>query len=203
MRLEALAALFGHDEFLEGLDLPRSPAFSGWLVAERRRLRAAHAAVLEHWVQALPADSDAALAALERWLALAPFDRRAHEGLLERLAERNRLREGDEHLASAARQHEAEGQDWTHLAIAWRAAKARHAGVKISGCTVHFVDAGLDSGPIVLQRTVPVEDGDDEDALARRILAEEHRAYPRALARLLEERWVLEGRRLRFLPDRS
>ncbi len=132
-RLESLAALFGHDEFLEGLDLPRSPAFSSWLVAERRRLRAAHAAVLEHWVQVLPANSDVALQALERWLALAPFDRRAHEGLLERLALRNRLREGDEHLAAAARQHEAEGQDWAHLTFAWRAAKARHAGVKISG----------------------------------------------------------------------
>lgn len=142
-RLESLAALFGHDEFLEGLDLPRSPAFSNWLVAERRRLRAAHAAVLEHWVQALPADSDAALAALERWLALAPFDRRAHDGLLERLALRNRLREGDEHLAAAARQHDAEGQDWAHLAFAWRAAKARHAGVKISGSALVIETAAV------------------------------------------------------------
>jgi phosphoribosylglycinamide formyltransferase-1 len=81
--------------------------------------------------------------------------------------------------------------------------QALQAGVKVSGCTVHLVDSGLDSGPIVLQRTVRVEESDDEEALSLRILAEEHKAYPRALARLLEERWVLEGRRLRFLPVRS
>jgi phosphoribosylglycinamide formyltransferase-1 len=76
--------------------------------------------------------------------------------------------------------------------------QALAAGVKVSGCTVHFVDAGLDSGPIVLQRAVPVEEGDDEDALSRRILVEEHRAYPQALRRLLTESWRLDGRRLRF-----
>ena len=73
------------------------------------------------------------------------------------------------------------------------------AGVKISGCTVHLVDGGLDSGPIVLQRPVPVEDDDDEEALSQRILVEEHLAYPRALRRLLAERWIVDGRRLRFL----
>ena len=125
-RLEALAALFTGDEFLEGLDLPRSPEFSGWLVAERRRLRATHAAVLEHWVRALPADSAAALPVLERWLAIAPFDRQAHERLFETMAARGRLREGDEHLAAAARRYEAEGQDWAPIGHAWRAAKLRH-----------------------------------------------------------------------------
>ncbi len=119
-RLQALDGLFGRHEFLEGLDLPRSPAFTGWLVAERRRLRAAHAAVLEHWVRALP------LAALERWLAIAPFDRRAHEQLLEALASQGRLREAEEHLAATARQYEAEGQDWAPIGHAWRAAKSRH-----------------------------------------------------------------------------
>lgn len=74
------------------------------------------------------------------------------------------------------------------------------AGVKVSGCTVHLVDGGLDSGPIVLQRTVPVDDDDDPESLARRILVEEHRAYPEALRRLLTERWILDGRRLRFIP---
>jgi DNA-binding SARP family transcriptional activator/TolB-like protein len=135
-RLEALAALFGNHDFLEGLDLPRSPAFTGWLVAERRRLRAAHAAVLEHWVQALPVDSDTALAALERWLAISPFDRRAHERLLEALALRGRLREGEEHLAATARQYEAEGQDWAPIGHAWRAAKSRHAGGLAVGTTL-------------------------------------------------------------------
>jgi phosphoribosylglycinamide formyltransferase 1 len=71
-------------------------------------------------------------------------------------------------------------------------------GVKVSGCTVHFVDDGLDQGPIVVQRSVPVRDDDDEATLAARILVEEHRAYPEALRRLLSERWRVEGRRVRF-----
>ena len=71
-------------------------------------------------------------------------------------------------------------------------------GVRVSGCTVHFVDEGLDSGPIVMQRTVPVLDEDDEEALAARILVEEHQAYPEALRRLLTEDWSVDGRRVRF-----
>lgn len=77
--------------------------------------------------------------------------------------------------------------------------QALAAGVRVSGCTVHLVDSGLDSGPIVVQRTVPVEDGDDEKALAARILVEEHRAYVQALRRLLTERWQVDGRRLKFV----
>jgi phosphoribosylglycinamide formyltransferase-1 len=71
-------------------------------------------------------------------------------------------------------------------------------GVRVSGCTVHLVDEGLDSGPIVVQRSVPVLDGDTSDSLAARILTEEHRAYVAALERLLTEEWVVEGRRLLF-----
>jgi len=71
-------------------------------------------------------------------------------------------------------------------------------GVKVSGCTVHLVDEGLDSGPIVVQRTVPVLDGDDPATLSARILEQEHRAYPQALRRLLSERWEVRGRRLLF-----
>jgi len=71
-------------------------------------------------------------------------------------------------------------------------------GVKVSGCTVHLVDEGLDSGPIVLQRTVPVADDDTAETLAARILVEEHRAYPEALRRLLTEPWEVVGRRLVF-----
>ena len=78
--------------------------------------------------------------------------------------------------------------------------QALAAGVRISGCTVHLVDAGLDSGPIVVQRAVPVEDDDDEAALAARILVEEHLAYAQALRRLLTERWEMDGKRLCFLP---
>jgi phosphoribosylglycinamide formyltransferase-1 len=71
-------------------------------------------------------------------------------------------------------------------------------GVKISGCTVHLVDEGLDSGPIVVQRAVPVLDGDTPRTLAARILEQEHQAYPEALRRLLTEPWRIEGRRLIF-----
>jgi phosphoribosylglycinamide formyltransferase-1 len=77
-------------------------------------------------------------------------------------------------------------------------AQAIAHGVKVSGCTVHLVDEGLDSGPIVVQRTVSVEDGDTPGTLAARILEQEHRAYPEALRRLLTEPWRIEGRRLLF-----
>jgi phosphoribosylglycinamide formyltransferase-1 len=72
-------------------------------------------------------------------------------------------------------------------------------GVKLAGCTVHLVDEGLDSGPIVLQRAVAVRDDDTAEALAARILAEEHLAYPEAMRRLLAEPWEIRGRRLVFL----
>jgi phosphoribosylglycinamide formyltransferase-1 len=68
-------------------------------------------------------------------------------------------------------------------------------GVKISGVTVHLVDAGLDAGPIVLQRSVPVHDDDTPDALAARILVEEHRIYPEAVQLVLDGGWRVEGRR--------
>jgi phosphoribosylglycinamide formyltransferase 1 len=71
-------------------------------------------------------------------------------------------------------------------------------GVKVSGATVHLVDDGLDSGPIVMQEAVPVMDGDDVAALSARILAAEHRIYPRAVAALLGGRYRIEGRRVLF-----
>lgn len=73
-------------------------------------------------------------------------------------------------------------------------------GVRVSGCTVHFVDAGLDSGPIVGQRSIPVRSGDDAASLAARILREEHQLYAEALRRLLVEEWRIEGRRVLFGP---
>ncbi|PZA08853.1 phosphoribosylglycinamide formyltransferase [Meiothermus sp. PNK-Is4] len=63
--------------------------------------------------------------------------------------------------------------------------QALEAGVQESGCTVHFVDTGMDTGPIVLQRRVPVFPDDTEETLSARILAEEHRAYPEAVWRVL------------------
>lgn len=79
--------------------------------------------------------------------------------------------------------------------------QALEHGVKVSGCTVHLVDDGLDSGPIVVQRTLPVLDGDTPETLAARILEQEHQAYPEALRRLLTEPWRLAGRRLVFGPE--
>lgn len=66
--------------------------------------------------------------------------------------------------------------------------RALEAGVRVHGCTVHFVTPELDHGPIVIQAAVPVLDGDDESALASRVLAQEHVIYPLAI------RWFVEGR---------
>lgn len=74
--------------------------------------------------------------------------------------------------------------------------QALQHGVKISGCTVHFVDKGLDSGPIVMQAAVPVYDDDTEESLAERILREEHRIYPKAVAFVLQGSLRFEGRRV-------
>ncbi|MDR3455136.1 MAG: phosphoribosylglycinamide formyltransferase [Rhodoferax sp.] len=68
-------------------------------------------------------------------------------------------------------------------------------GVKVAGCTVHFVDEHLDHGAIILQRTVPVLDSDDAHALAERILVEEHRAYSEAIARVASGEYEIRGRR--------
>lgn len=68
-------------------------------------------------------------------------------------------------------------------------------GVKVSGVTVHLVNAELDAGPIVLQAAVPVKPGDTPETLAARILIEEHRTYPEAIGILLDGRWTIEGRR--------
>jgi phosphoribosylglycinamide formyltransferase 1 len=78
------------------------------------------------------------------------------------------------------------------------AGQALAHGVRIAGCTVHLVDEGLDSGPIVVQRAVAVADDDTHDTLAARILQQEHLAYPEALRRLLTEPWEIQGRRLLF-----
>jgi phosphoribosylglycinamide formyltransferase 1 len=74
-------------------------------------------------------------------------------------------------------------------------AQALEHGVKWTGCTVHFVDETLDGGPIVLQQPVPVHDDDTAETLAARILTEEHRLYPEAVALVLGGGWRLAGRR--------
>jgi phosphoribosylglycinamide formyltransferase-1 len=74
--------------------------------------------------------------------------------------------------------------------------QALASGVKFSGCTVHFVRAAVDSGPIIAQAAVPVEDGDDEDLLAARILTAEHRLYPLAVRLFAEGRLRIDGNRV-------
>lgn len=76
-------------------------------------------------------------------------------------------------------------------------------GVRVSGCTVHFVDDGLDSGPIIAQRAVPVLPDDTEDDLAERILVQEHDLFSRCVKAVTEHPWKIEGRRVIFTehPD--
>jgi phosphoribosylglycinamide formyltransferase 1 len=69
-------------------------------------------------------------------------------------------------------------------------------GVKISGCTVHFVDENLDSGPILVQAAVPVQDDDTAETLSARILKEEHRIYSEAIRIVLSQNFRIEGRRV-------
>ena len=69
-------------------------------------------------------------------------------------------------------------------------------GVKVSGCTVHFVDEGMDSGPIILQKAVEVKDDDTEESLAERILQEEHQIYPQAIQLFSQSRLIIKGRRV-------
>ena len=78
--------------------------------------------------------------------------------------------------------------------------KALEYGARFSGCTVHFVDGGVDTGPIIIQAVVPVLDDDTEESLAARILVQEHRIYPRAIQLFAENRLRLEGRRVVIDP---
>jgi len=80
--------------------------------------------------------------------------------------------------------------------------KAWEYGVKISGCTVHFVDEGIDTGPIILQKAVPVLEDDTPETLAERILKEEHKIYSEAIQLFAEGRLKVEGRRVLILPKK-
>ncbi|MEO0262559.1 MAG: phosphoribosylglycinamide formyltransferase [candidate division WOR-3 bacterium] len=75
-------------------------------------------------------------------------------------------------------------------------------GVKVSGCTVHFVDEGVDTGPIIIQRCVPVLEDDTAETLAERILKEEHKIYSEAIQLFAEGRLIIEGRRVKLLPKK-
>lgn len=81
--------------------------------------------------------------------------------------------------------------------------QALEYGVKVSGCTVHFVDEGTDSGPVILQRAVPVLDDDDPGTLAERILSEEHIALPEAVSLFCQDRLRILGRTVIRLEGKS
>lgn len=80
--------------------------------------------------------------------------------------------------------------------------QAVECGAKVSGCTVHFVDEGVDSGPIILQKAVEVKDDDTEESLAERILKEEHQIYPRAIQLFCQGRLIVKGKKV-FTKKRS
>lgn len=76
--------------------------------------------------------------------------------------------------------------------------KAIEYGVKYSGCTVHFVDEGTDTGPIIMQKIVPVYDNDSPETLQKRVLEEEHKALPEVLKLICEDKIKIEGRRVKI-----
>ncbi len=76
-------------------------------------------------------------------------------------------------------------------------------GVKFSGCTVHFVDEGMDTGPIIIQAVVPVLDNDTEDSLSERILKQEHKIYSRAINLYAEGRLKIDGRRVLVIGGKT
>jgi DNA-binding SARP family transcriptional activator/TolB-like protein len=147
-RLRALAVLFVGD-FLDGLEIDRSPYFHGWLIAQRRRFRACRTAVLEHLVRRLPAECEEVFEYLDQWLELAPFDCRVHASLLTALARRGRIGEGEEHLAATARLFEAEGLDWTPVREAWRAARGGQANrARSRQAAIVSLEPPLTPGPV-------------------------------------------------------
>ena len=134
-RLRSLSLLFNGD-FLEGFEIDRSPAFNGWLTAERRRFRSLHAALLEHLVGGVA--DEQAFEYLDRWLQLAPFDRRVHERVLGSLVRCGRLREAEEHFAATTQAFEHEGLDVGPIRDAWRSARSQPGAVQ----NVSSVDGG-------------------------------------------------------------
>jgi len=80
--------------------------------------------------------------------------------------------------------------------------QALEYGVKLSGCTVHFVDEGVDTGPIIIQSAVPVHNDDTEETLAARILKEEHRIYPQAIQFFAEGKIEIKGRKVHIKTEK-
>jgi len=160
------------------------PEAAGLLYAEERGIATA---VVEHRTYASrEAFDDALAAAIDRCapdlVVLAGFMRILSDGFVSRYV--NRLLNIHPSLLPAF-----PGLN-THR-------RALEEGVKVHGCTVHFVTPSLDHGPIVVQAAVPVFPEDDESTLAARVLAQEHRIYPRAVRWFVEDRLVIENGRVR------
>jgi len=166
-----IAAVISNNPAASGIDIARSAGVDTAVIDHRAFPdRASFEAVLADKVDSYRPDL----------LVLAGFMRILTEGFIKRF--RNRIMNIHPSLLPAF-----PGVD-THR-------RALQEGVRIHGCTVHFVTPDLDHGPIVVQAAVPVLPGDDEDRLAARVLEQEHRIYPEAI------RWYLDGR-LKFDGNR-
>jgi TolB-like protein len=122
-RLAEVCDLFGGD-LLEGVELD-SPELTGWLAGRRQRYRSAHVTVLSELALRSPPGSEETFRYLDAWLQLAPFDRRAHEAKLDALVKSHRLRDAEEHVATAIRAFEHEGLVWSPLREWWNASRRR------------------------------------------------------------------------------
>lgn len=131
--LRALVARFEGD-FLEGLEIDRSPAFDGWLGAQRRRFRGYRTALLERLVDSIP--DEEAFDYLETWRELAPFDLRVHERILTALVRCGRIHDGEEHLEATVRLFAAEDIDCAPVRDAWRSARSRAEGTPRQAASV-------------------------------------------------------------------
>lgn len=118
-------------EFLEGLEIDRSPAFDAWLTARRRHFRSCRISLLEQLAQRAANDAEAQ-AFVERWLQLASFDPRAHRQLFGLLMRRGDLAQAERHLAGAIAQFEAEGLDHSPIREAWREIRTRRVPPRIA-----------------------------------------------------------------------
>ena len=146
-KLLALSRHFA-GEFLDGMEIDRSPHFNAWLTAERRRFRGRHVAILEHLVR--KATGEEIFGHLEKWLQLAPFDRNVHEILLNALARCGRIPEGEKHLAATTRLFESEGLDPAPIRDAWRVARTQTATPTSAAIPVHVrvsAEAGTAAAP--------------------------------------------------------
>ncbi|HXF18693.1 MAG TPA: transcriptional regulator, partial [Burkholderiales bacterium] len=134
-------------DFLEGIEIDRNPLFNGWLIAQRRRFRGCHVALLEQLAR--NAGDEAAFEYLEQWLQLAPFDPHAHQLLLTALARHGRIEEGETHLKATVRQFEEEGLDGSAIRAAWRSARAQ-------ATSLHATFETVPAGSEIHERQMPV-----------------------------------------------